>query len=286
MKIFKEKQSKKIKTCSVVMAVYKNDKSEWFIQAVDSVLSQTVKSDDIIIVRDGPVFKDLEDVLLEYEKNENITILRLSKNYGAGFARNKGIEIAKNSLLAIMDADDISEPDRFKLEIEEFNKDFNLGIVGGQVAEFQSNSDDVVSYRIVPLEHKDIVRFARRRCPFNHPTIMCKKDILDKIGGYDTGLRRSEDYDLLMRLIIEGAGVKNIDKVLLKYRQNQNNFVRKTSWRQTKEIIGVHYKFFQQKNINLLDFLIVLIGRLISFILPNKLKPTFYRFFLRKDRYE
>ena len=275
----------KYPTCSVVMAVYHADKSEWFCEAIDSILNQTVRSNDIVIVRDGPVSPNLESTLKEYEKlYKEIQIIRLDKNKGLGNALNIGIEAAKNELIARMDSDDINLLNRFEFQIAEFNKGRNLDILGCQIAEFKTTSDKVTSHRIVPSKHDDIVRYARRRSPFNHPTVMYRKKFICKCAGYNNELMRSEDYDLWLRAISAGAITGNLDNILLTYRRNPDNIARKSSWKQTREIISVHFLALRRKDISIIDFIITSFGRIIVFILPAWAKEVFYRNVLRNRK--
>lgn len=161
---------------SVVMAVYEKDKPEWLRQSVESIINQTVQSDDIVIVCDGPVGAELKAVLREYEgRHDAVRVVRLSVNVGAGEARNKGVGATRHELVAIMDADDISLPHRFDLQLKQFKKNPELTLVGGQISEFEGESDNILSYRKVPIEYEEIKRFARYRSPINHVTVMFKK---------------------------------------------------------------------------------------------------------------
>lgn len=264
------------------MAVYKKDRPEWLKQAIDSLLDQTVLSDDIIIIADGPLTAQLYDVLGQYTNNESFSFIKLRTNQGLGNALNIGIKRAKNQLVARMDSDDISVPNRFKLQIAEFNNNPELDILGGQVAEFIDNPEEIVAYRKVPINNHEIKKFARRRNPFNHPTVMFKKSTIQKIGCYDTTAIRIEDYDLWLRAISSGAVCANLDVVLLKYRSTIDAMRRRKTFTSIRSHIKVRFRFFIKKYISFSDFMYGVITQILLFVMPVKFANLIFNMVVRK----
>ena len=105
---------------SVSMCVYGKDNPSWFRQAIDSLNAQTVKPSEIVLVVDGPVPKELNEIINDCEENEIYKVFRLPQNTGHGNARRFGLEKCSNELVALMDADDICVPDRFEQELKIF----------------------------------------------------------------------------------------------------------------------------------------------------------------------
>lgn len=206
---------------SFLMSVYYKEKPEYLKTSIDSMLNQTQKPDEIIIVEDGKLTEELEEIIEKYKKeNPNIfTVVKLEKNIGLGLALNKGIEFSRNELIARMDSDDICIPTRCEEQIDMFMKDSNLAIVGTMVDEFIDNPNNIISSRIVPTQNKEIYEFAKKRSPFNHPTVMYKKSEVLKNGGY-SDLRRNQDVDLFGRMMFNGAKAANIDKALVLFRSD------------------------------------------------------------------
>jgi glycosyltransferase involved in cell wall biosynthesis len=256
---------------SVLMSVYKNDRPEWFKQAIDSLLNQTLPSDDIVIVADGPLTPQLDVVLHQYENEKSISLIRLRKNMGLGNALNVGIKQAKNELIARMDSDDIAVLNRFELQIAEFNKNPELDILGGQIAEFIDNPDEIIAYRKVPITHLEIKEFARRRSPFNHPTVMYKKSTIQKLGCYDISAIRIEDYDLWLRALSGGAVCANLDVVLLKYRSTIDAMKRRKTLTSLKNHIKARSRFYARGHISLADLLYGVTTQTALCILPTRL---------------
>ena len=261
---------------SVVMAVYKNDRPEWFLQAIDSLLTQTVRSNDIIIVVDGPLTSELDNVLSGYEKHEEVSVIRLPENKGLGNALNVGIAQSSNELIGRMDADDISVSNRFELQLAEFAKNPDLGILGGQIAEFIDMPDTITAHRKVPVSYADIKRFAKRRSPFNHPTVMYKKSVIQKLGGYDISAIRIEDYDLWLRALSQGVVCANISSVLLNYRATADTMQRRRTFMSLQNHIKARARFYKRGDIAFSDFMYGVSTQVALFVLPAGVANTIF----------
>ena len=270
---------------SVIMSVYKKDRPEWFEQAIKSLLNQTIRSDDIVIIADGPLTSRLNAVLRQHAKKESISVIRLRTNQGLGNALNLGIKRVRNELIARMDADDIAVPNRFELQIAEFNKNPDLDILGGQIAEFIDNPDEIVAYRKVPTTHLEIKKFARRRNPFNHPTVMYKKSTVQRLGCYDISAIRIEDYDLWLRALSNGAVCANVDIVLLKYRSTVDAMKRRKTLTSLKNHIKARTRFYTREYISLSDFLYGVTAQTILFIMPIGLAGVVFRKVVRDEKF-
>lgn len=269
---------------SVVMSVYEKDRPEWFERAIESLLNQTACSDDIVIVADGPLTPQLNAILCQYEGEKSVSLVRLRVNQGLGSALNVGIERAKNELIARMDSDDIAVPNRFELQIAEFDKNPKLDILGGQIAEFVDSPDEIVAYRKVPLTHSEIKQFARRRSPFNHPTVMYKKATIQGLGGYDASAIRVEDYDLWLRALSIGADCANLDNTLLYYRSTDDAMKRRKTFISLKNHIRVRARFYVKNYISLSDFLYGISTQIVLFILPASLASMTFKKVVRNAK--
>lgn len=254
---------------SVLMSVYKNERPEEFKLSVESMLNQTYKTNQFVIVKDGPLTKELDAAISDFkEENPNIfTIIPLEKNIGLGKALDVGIKYVENELIARMDADDISLPTRCEKQIEYFKNDPELDIVGTYIDEFYDKPKNVISRRVVPTEHDEIVKFMRRRSPFNHPTVMYKKSSVINAGGYGK-MRRKQDLDLFSRMINNNVKTTNIGESLLLFRSNEDNFKRRKSWSYCKSYIEVQYAILRRGHCNLFDFIYVVLGQCILFLMP------------------
>jgi glycosyltransferase involved in cell wall biosynthesis len=268
---------------SVLMSLYIKEKPEYLKQSIDSMLNQTIFPDEILIVKDGPLTSELEGVLKVYSNRypKLFTIIESEKNLGLGLALNLGLKNCRNELVARMDTDDISLPKRCEKQLKAFQKDNNLIIVGTLVDEFYNDPEDVISSRIVPTTHDEIYQFAKRRSPFNHPTVMYKKSKVLECGGY-SNLRRNQDVDLFGRMLFTGAKAANIDESLLLFRSNKSLSERRRSWENTKSYVATIRNLWKLGYSSFSDYLIVSFGQTVMFLCPLIVQNWLYKTFLRK----
>lgn len=253
------------------MSVYKNDSPEHFSLAVSSLLNQTYLPGEIIIVVDGTVSNEVNSKLNYYSKNSIVKIIRLEENKGLANALNVGIESAKYSLIARMDSDDICFVNRFEKQIKVLNE-FNLDIVGGQIIEFGKDIDDIISRRIVPCEHSEMIKLLKFRSPFSHPTILFKKEVFDVLEGYDSSIF-PEDYDFFVRAYLKKFKFGNVGDEVLWFRLGENRSdAIKRRWGVTyaRNEFNLYRKFLKIHFFNYYDFL-----KVVFLKIPIRLLPFF-----------
>ena len=268
---------------SVLMSLYKKEKGEYLKKAIDSMINQTVKPDEIIIVKDGPLTDELNNIVDLYKKSNKklFTIVPLETNHGLGLALNEGLKVSRNELVARMDTDDISKPNRCEEQLKIFEKDDELVICGTNIDEFNGEIDNITGHRVVPETNKDIYIFAKRRSAFNHPTVMYKKSKVLENNGY-SDLRRNQDVDLFGRMIFAGCKAYNIQNSLLWFRSDDELAKRRKSWENSKSYIGTIKKFWKMGYSSFIDYIFVLIAQTGMFLMPVKLQHLIYKKFLRK----
>lgn len=268
---------------SVLMSLYIKEKPEYMRLAIQSMIDQTIQPDEIIIVKDGKITEDLQSVLDEYTNQypSLFNIVGYEKNRGLGLALNYGLEHAKNEIVARMDTDDISKPDRCKKQLKMFEEHPELAIVGSYVDEFYSTPEEVVSVRAVPTTHEEIYEFAKRRSAFNHPAVMYRKSAVLGVGGYGD-LRRNQDVDLFGRMLFSGCKAANIGESLLWFRSNDALAKRRKSWENTKSYIDTIKKFWKMGYSGFGDYMMITVAQTGMFLCPAKLQHWIYKKFLRK----
>ena len=268
---------------SVLMTVYKNDNPAYFALALFSMLKQTYPADEIVLVKDGPIPDTLQQVIdAQLAKKAPIVQVALSTNQGLGKALNEGLKIAKNELIARMDADDISLPQRCELQVKEFEKNTQLDIVGCPVLEFVGDVEHIVGERKVPLTNSQIHAFAKRRDPFNHPTVMYKRSSVLKAGGY-ADYRKNQDTDLWIKMLSNRAVCMNLAKPLLYFRFDQGTYQKRKSWLNTKILLQIRYRAWKSGFNSLWDFMLVAGAQLGIYFMPIELQRWVYRKVLRKN---
>lgn len=269
---------------TVLMSVYYKEKPEYLSLSIESMLNQTVKPDEFIIVKDGPLTTELDEVInnfvTAYPKTFNIIVNET--NLGLGPALAKGIENSKNELIARMDSDDYVVSTRCERQLEKFREDPKLGMVGSYEAEFVDDIDNVISIHRVPFENDEIERFMHRRCSVLHPTVMYKKSAVLKSGNYQSVLLY-EDYDLFARMVLE-YHIKsyNIPEPLYYIRTSEDFFKRRGGIKYAKTVLKFKWGQYRKGYMSLMDFCISGLGQAFVCVLPNSLRKIFYMKFLRK----
>lgn len=215
---------------SVLITTYYKDNAEHLKQALESLINQTFPPNEIVLVKDGLLTLELESAISEFrESRENVLkIVELKENLGHSQALNTGLLQASFELVARMDADDIAKPKRFQKQLEFFEKNPEYVLVGGQVEEFRNKPGDTGLFRNLPLHHEELIVYAKKRCPFNHPTVMYKKSAIIAAGLYEDFKSTTEDYYLWAKVIHAGYKIANLSDVLLNYRIGKDFMGRRT----------------------------------------------------------
>lgn len=263
---------------SVLISVYKNDKPEDFKKSLESIsINQTLKPSEIVLVVDGPIPSKLNSVILNFNL-ETLKVYRLDKNYGLGYALNFGLDKTNYELIARMDSDDIAHPKRFQKQYPIIEKE-EIAILGSNIEEFNYEIGDLKQFREMPSECDLINKFKFSRNPFNHMTVMFKKTIVNKVGGYKD-MPGYEDYYLWMRLLLDNRG-ENLNENLVYARIGNDMFGRRQGFSFFKKEIKFQKTLYSEKLINKNQFYKNIIFRGITRLFPRSILSLLYKFFLR-----
>nr|WP_223875395.1 glycosyltransferase [Nanchangia anserum] len=206
-----------------MLPVYAGDRAPFLAQALESVTTaQTRTPDQVVIIVDGPVGADIEAVLAA---RDDIDVVRLSDNRGLTDALNEGLRHCRYDIVARQDADDISAPDRFAVQIPLAASGIDL--VGSDIVEFDAAGEGPV--RSLPVAEADIVRALPLRDPFAHPAVVYSRAAVAAVGGYD-GPAGMEDYWLFARMVAAGCSCVNVPRPLVSYRVDAGAYARRGGW--------------------------------------------------------
>ncbi len=261
---------------SVLMTVYKSDNPLFIREAIDSMLHQTIRTNDFVIVCDGLLTNEIDNLLDGYSKDykDIINLIRLKENVGLGAALQQGVLLCKNELIARMDDDDISMPDRCEKEMDVL-KNSDLSIVGSYVKEFYNNQYEEGRIKKVPARYDEIIKFSRRRNPFNHSTVMFRKNDLIQAGNY-SNMRTNQDVELWVRMLNNGYKGENITEPLVNFRFNRDTYSRRKEIKNIKLMIELWRDFWKKKYCSFVDYLYVLSTQLFIAIAPVKVTELLY----------
>lgn len=268
---------------SVLMSLYIKEKPEYLNLAIKSMVEQTLKPDEIVVVKDGKITDELQRVLDKYD-NENpglFNIVGYEKNRGLGLALNYGLECCKNELVARMDTDDISMPNRCMKQVKAFEEHPEYAIVGSAVDEFYGTTENITARRVVPCTPDEIYEFAKRRSAFNHPSVMYRKSKVLEFNGY-SDLRRNQDVDLFGRMLFGGCKAANFNESLLWFRSDKNLAKRRKSWENTYSYIDTIRKFYKMGYSGLSDVVVIAVAQTSMYVMPIGVQNWLYKKFLRK----
>ncbi len=263
---------------SVLMSVYIDEKPEYLDQALQSIWdNQSLRPDEIVLVKDGILTKALEltiNVWLE-KIGSALKIIPLKQNVGLGSALNIGINHCTHELVARMDTDDVASVKRFEFQIKYMVENKDIAASSGYIEEWDECIFNKLDLRTVPLEQDEILRFARRRSPLNHPATIFRKSVILESGGYPP-LRKAQDYALWSKLLVEGYKLGNINSTLI-YMRSGSDMVKRRGINQLK----MEYQMLKyQKEIGFLnrwDFSCNLAARTVLRLVPVNLKTYIYK---------
>ena len=266
---------------SVLLSVYYKESYSAFCKSLDSIFTQTTCPDEVILVEDGPLGSDLNDIISEYSaKYPTLKIIPLPTNQGLGKALNEGLKHCSYDIVARMDTDDIAKPDRFEKQLAVFEKYSDIDVVGAWIDEFEDDISDVKSVRKLPELPDDIRQFAKRRNPINHPVVMFRKSAVLAAGGYQH-FPLFEDYYLWIRMLMNGVKFYNIQESLLYFRFSPEMFKRRGGWRYVISELHFLLKMRQMHFISFSEFMQNLFVRFSIRLIPNSLRTIIYTKLIR-----
>lgn len=272
---------------SVIMSVYRNDKTEYVVKAIESItVNQTRRPNEIVLVVDGPVSSELQSLISEYEQSSNFVfkIIRLSENKGLGNALKIGIEQATNEIIARMDSDDISAPDRFEKQIGYMKNHPECDLLGGQISEFIDEESNVVGFRKVPCLHTKILVRLKGRCPFNHMSVMMLRSRVLACGNY-MDWHFNEDYYMWIRMALGGCQFANLPDVLVNVRIGKDMYARRGGWRYFKSEAALQKYMLANRVISPFRYLFnVSVRFVVQVMMPNRIRGFVFRRMFRTNQ--
>ena len=262
---------------SVLMSIYYKEKQEYFNRCMQSVWDeQTVKPNEIVLVQDGQLTEELYEVIDQWsDKLGSIfKTIPLEQNVGLGDALNIGLHECRYELVARMDTDDIAVSDRFEKQLEVFEKS-DVDICSSWVSEFDDDESSIVSYRKLPENHNEILKFSKQRNPINHPAAMYRKSSVHDAGGYKK-MMWFEDYYLWARMMHDGAKFYNIQEPLVNMRAGYGQLERRSGW----QYAMAEYQFQKELKkigfLNRYEFVRNVSMRFVTRILPRRVVKRVY----------
>ena len=262
---------------SLLLPTYHADDPDHLRRAFTSAVNdQTLKPTEVVVVRDGVVPRRLQSVIDELAGASDVVVnvVSLDQNIGLGHALDAGLAACAYELVARMDADDVSLPERFEQQIPMLAS--GLDLVGSALLEFHEDEFDIVGLRTPPLGQDEIRAWSRFHDPFNHPTVVYRRSTVQGVGGYQD-LPLMEDYWLFARMIDAGARVANLAEPLVKYRVGAGAYARRGGWQLLKSEVELQRQFRASGFTTNVQFVRNLAVRGGYRLVPEKVRRAAYR---------
>lgn len=263
---------------SVLMSVYYKEKPEYLRKSMQSIWDQTIPTNNFVLVCDGPLGENLNCVIEEMKERygSRLYVRRLKENSGLGNALNAGLQDCVNELVARMDSDDISRPNRCEKQIELFNNDPELALSSGAISEFVSDVQSPTGSRYLPIDHKSIIVFSRKRNPFNHPCVMFKRSAVIDAGGYKETFHLFEDYYLWVRMLMKGYKAQNTREILLDMRTPSDMYLRRGGKKYAEDMLRFHRWMKKAGWSSNIDYVSGALPHAVVCVLPNSIRKVVY----------
>jgi glycosyltransferase involved in cell wall biosynthesis len=245
-------------TYSVLMLLWYKEKPSYLKAAIESMTKQSAAPSEFVFVKDHDISDSLQKVIDKAVGNIPVRYVDAYSLYGRGLGalRAIGVTNCSSELIACLDTDDISFPDRCEKQLKLFEKDSELAIVGGTAATFSTSPECVTGYFRMPSSNKEIIAYTKEKCPFMQSAVMFRKAAVLDIGNFNALYKGCEDYELYVRLIDAGYKAYNIYEPIVYYRAGEDLLKK----RNKSKITYFSYKMlrksmYEKGNINLIEYI-------------------------------
>jgi len=273
---------------SVCICVYDKDNAQYFKEALESILNQKLVPNEIVLVADGPINQELKNIINQFKEQTllldiDFKVIYLPINKGHGEARRVGIEQAKYEIVALADADDLNDYNRFFKQIEIFKSIPLISVVGAQIMEIEHDTKIPISKKEVPIKDKEIKKYLKTRCPFNQMSVMFKRADVLSSGNY-IDFYHNEDYYLWIRMYLNGCIFYNHPDILVLARMNPEFYNRRGGFKYFLSEYKIQKIMLKHSIISLPIFgFNVVVRFVIQILLPESLRGFIFKKLFRKE---
>lgn len=273
--------------CSItaIISLHVSDSPQWFIQAANSILDQTLPPAELIITRDGELSHEhysALDRICNHHAHIKKTVVSSNAN-SRGELLRMAVDRSQTELVAIMDADDISSKNRFAKQVDVFKNDDCVDVVGSWIKEVYPESMQLYAYRKVPEKHAEIYKFSKYRNPVNQMTVMFKRQKVIAAGNYES-FRYFEDMWLWVRMLNNNCIFYNIQQPLVTVRSGPKMAVRRSGFDYFKQEITLYKKFYKIGFLSGTQTVAMICLRAPMRLLPPRLLNHIFRHFIHDRR--
>ncbi|ENL8515905.1 glycosyltransferase [Providencia rettgeri] len=261
---------------SVLLSLYDKENPTFLNECLQSLQDQTLHSEQIVIIFDGYINPSLEAVVNSFQSKLPIEIIKLKKNVGLGMALNEGLKHCKFDLVARMDTDDVCMRNRFEKQINYMHNNPKVAITGSAIDEYDETLKNCLFTRKTKSQHLDIMNYAKYRSPFNHMTVVFRKSVVLKAGGYLHHLFM-EDYNLWLRILAIGSISYNFDESLVIARTGISMIKRRKGKQYIKSELKLARLKYQLSFNGMFSSIIIFLLRVSPRLLPSTALLKIYK---------
>jgi glycosyltransferase involved in cell wall biosynthesis len=265
---------------SVVMSVYNGEK--YLREAIESILNQTFKDFEFVIVDDRSTDKTSEIINEYFQKDNRIKVIKNDRNMGLTRSLNKAINQSSGNYIARMDADDIAIKERLEKQVDFMERNPDVVLLGTAFYEIDEYGKEL-SRKFFPTTDRDIRKILIKYNPFCHASVVMRHSAFDKIGLYDESILKTQDYDLWFRLASVGK-VANLSEILMKRRYDDNNISIAQENEQLKWAVRVRKNTIKKGHYSIANYL-HLIRPSIALVTPFFLRKIIRKYILKNKMY-
>jgi glycosyltransferase involved in cell wall biosynthesis len=260
---------------SVIMPVF-NQKQAYLEAAVNSILHQTFTDFELLIIDDGSTDKNCLETMQRFANfDSRIRIIKNEKNSGIVYSLNRGLDESRGILVARMDSDDISVPERLEKQTQFLKEHPECDLAGTWVTIMDENGTEIGSLKF-PTDYETIKNTILIRNPIIHPTWMFRKSLVAKNGKYDPAAVNTEDYEFLLR-IARRHHVSNIPEPLLRYRFNTHGLSFGKNKLQEKNALKIRLRALKNYGYPAWQVLYLSYPAMLYFLVPSFIKKLLIR---------
>ncbi len=267
----------RLPTVSCLMTTYVRERAEWLAAALESVFAQSAAPSQLVLVLDGPVGADQEEVIARYGGDRRIAVVdvvRLPENQGLAGALSAGFERCTGEWVMRMDSDDLCDRERLRIQLDYVLENPGTDIVSSWSEEFM-DGEEATRLKSSTTRHDAIVQSLRWRNVICHPAVLMRAEALRRAGGYRLNFPLLEDYDLWVRMALVGAHFHIIPAVLLRVRAGLQQSARRGGWRYCLHEVRFRVFCLRQGFLSLRQFvattLLYVVFRLAGTLLRSRL---------------
>lgn len=264
---------------SVLMSTYHAVPADWLAQALESLMRQTVLPSQIVLVIDGEIPADQQEVVCHYHDNAagvQFLVVKQLPQKGLASAMNLGLRYTTQPWIARMDSDDIARSDRFEVQWKTLREDCSIDVVFSWHQEFEEQA--VTGLKVCPSSHLDIKRLLNYRNVVSHPTIVAKKKLFVQNGGYSEVVGLLEDYDLHLRFISAGAKYYCVPLPLMQVRTSEQQRRRRGGWIYMRTELAFRTRALREGHISFAGWIVGAVAMPVFRLVPHWIRAWMYSF--------